>query len=372
MNGGPVIARGIGYHRGMDEAAPVGRRFSGSRLALGIVAAVAAAAAAHEFASILVPLVIAVFLMILVETIARVIRTRAPALPRWIGLAVAILALASALVGAVWVVGAYAASLVRQAAAVSGRIDLLLDELALRFGTSPLSVDRLVGEEQLKSLGAQLLGDLQGFASGVLFVAIYLGFLLASRRSLMRKFGRLFAADGARPNARRVLNRARDATEQYVWVQTVTGIAIAAASWALMAAVGLSNAPLLAFIIFLTSYIPVVGPFLGVIIPPVVGLAEFDGLARPLMLLGGLQAINFAINNVIVPRMQSDRLNLDPIVVLLSLGFWSWLWGLPGAFLSTPLTAIVMAITAEIASVRWIAVLLSKDGEPMESGETST
>jgi predicted PurR-regulated permease PerM len=340
---------------------------TGGRVAIGIVAAIAAAAAARELGSILVPLVIAIFLAILVETIARVLRRTVPALPRGAGLAVGALALAVALVGSVWIVGAYAASLVGQAAAVSARLDAILTQLALRAGTSPISLDRLVGEEQIKSVGGMVLTELQGFATGVLFVAIYLGFLLASRRSLTLKFGRLFAPDGQRPNARRVLNRVRDATEQYVWVQTVTGVVIAGASWALMAAVGLSNAPLLAFIIFLTSYIPVVGPFLGVFIPPLVGLAEFDGWARPIILLVGLQAINFAINNVIVPRMQSDRLNLDPIVVLLSLGFWTWLWGLPGAFLSTPLTALVMAITAEIPSVRWIAVLLSRDGEPTAS-----
>lgn len=344
---------------------PEGRQgLGGGAVALGIVAAVAAAAAARELASILVPLVIAIFLMMMVETMAQAIRRVAPALPRWVGLAIGIATLAVALVGSVWVVGAYAASLVNQAAAVSARIDRLLTDLALSFNVAPIRLDRLVGEEQITAIGTRLLGEAQGFASGVLFVAIYLGFLLASRRSLALKFGRLFARDGARPNARRVLHRVQDATEQYIWVQTVTGVAIAAASWGVMAAVGLDSAPLLAFIIFLTSYIPVVGPFLGVIIPPVVGLAQFDGLTQPLILLVALQAINFAINNVIVPRMQSDRLNLDPIVVLLSLGFWTWLWGMPGAFLSTPLTAMVMAITAEIASVRWIAVLLSKDGEP--------
>ena len=336
----------------------------GGAVALGIVAAVATAAAARELASILVPLVIAVFLMMMVETMAHAIRRQAPGLPRWVGRAVGIATLAVALVGSVWVVGAYAASLVNQAAAVARRIDRLLTDLALGFNIPPIRLDRLVGEEQITAIGTRLLGEAQGFASGVLFVAIYLGFLIASRRSLALKFGRLFAHDGARPNARRVLHRVQDATEQYIWVQTITGVAIAAASWAVMAGVGLASAPLLAFIIFLTSYIPVVGPFLGVIIPPVVGLAQFDGLTQPLILLVALQAINFAINNIIVPRMQSDRLNLDPIVVLLSLGFWTWLWGMPGAFLSTPLTAMVMAITAEIASARWIAVLLSKDGEP--------
>ena len=336
----------------------------GGGVALGIVGAVAAAAAARELASILVPLVIAIFLMLMVETVAGVVDRHVPAIPKVGGRIIGVLALAAALAGSVWVVGAYAASLVNQAAAVSGRLDRLLADIALRFSVPPVRLDRLVGEEQITAIGTRLLGEVQGFASGVLFVAIYLGFLLASRRSLALKFGRLFARDGARPNARRVMHRVQDATEQYIWVQTVTGIAIATASWAVMAMVGLASAPLLAFIIFLTSYIPVVGPFLGVIIPPVVGLAQFEGLAQPLILLVALQAINFAVNNVIVPRMQSDRLNLDPIVVLLSLGFWTWLWGMPGAFLSTPLTALVMAVTAEIPSVRWVAILLSKDGEP--------
>jgi AI-2 transport protein TqsA len=353
----------------IDEAAP-SRRLpgtSGPRVALGIIAAVAAAMAAHELGSILVPFVIAVFLAIMIETIARVIRHRAPALPRWVGLAVGILTLAGALVGAVWVVGAYAAALAGQAPAVAARVDAILASIALRAGTAPMTLDRLVGEEELASLGGALLTGLQGFATGALFVAIYLGFLIASRRSLTRKFGRLFAAEGARPNARRVLERVRDATEQYVWVQTVTGLAIALASWALMTAVGQSNAPLLAFLIFLTSYIPAIGPFLGVFVPPVVALAEFDGWTRPLILLVGLQTINFAINNIIVPRLQADRLNLDPIVVLLSLGFWTWMWGLPGAFLSTPLTALVMAVAAELAPAQWVAVLLSRDGEPTAS-----
>ncbi len=120
---------------------------SGSRVAVGIIAAVAAAAAAHELASILVPLVIAVFLMILVETIARVVRKRAPALPRWFGFAFGIVALAAALVGSVWVVGSYAAALAGQAPAVAARIDEILAALTERFGASPMTLDRLVGEE---------------------------------------------------------------------------------------------------------------------------------------------------------------------------------------------------------------------------------
>jgi AI-2 transport protein TqsA len=69
------------------------------------------------------------------------------------------------------------------------------------------------------------------------------------------------------------------------------------------------------------------------------------------------------------PRMQGRSLNLDPIVVLLALAFWGAVWGVVGAFLSTPLTVAAMAILAEFRSSRPIAVLLSSDGRPFQDVE---
>jgi predicted PurR-regulated permease PerM len=62
--------------------------------------------------------------------------------------------------------------------------------------------------------------------------------------------------------------------------------------------------------------------------------------------------------------MQGQSLNMDPLAVLLSLAFWGALWGLPGMFLSTPLTVLAMIILAQFEESRWIAVLLSADGVP--------
>ena len=56
------------------------------------------------------------------------------------------------------------------------------------------------------------------------------------------------------------------------------------------------------------------------------------------------------------------------MAIFLALAFWGALWGIAGAFLSTPLTVMVMAICAEIPATRGIAVLLSSDGKPF-SGE---
>jgi AI-2 transport protein TqsA len=91
---------------------------------------------------------------------------------------------------------------------------------------------------------------------------------------------------------------------------------------------------------------------------------QFEELARPLVLFGVLQAIGMFVGNVVQPRMQGHSLNIDPIALLLALAFWSVVWGLPGAFLSTPLTTVMMVILAQFHGTHWVAVLLSADGDP--------
>ena len=72
----------------------------------------------------------------------------------------------------------------------------------------------------------------------------------------------------------------------------------------------------------------------------------------------------FSIGNFIQPRMMGESLNLSALVVLLALAIWGAIWGIPGMFLSAPLTVLMMILFAQSASTRWIAVLLSADGNP--------
>jgi AI-2 transport protein TqsA len=162
----------------------------------------------------------------------------------------------------------------------------------------------------------------------------------------------------------KVFQSVRNGVEQYLWIQTVTGLMIAAGSWAIMALVGLDNAAFWAFLIFIVSYIPIVGGAVGILLPPLFALVQFESFWPAVVLIAVLQAINFVVGNIVLPRMQGDSLNIDPVVVLLSLAFWGAIWGVPGMFLSTPLTVMFMVILAEFRGTLWIAVLLSSDGNP--------
>ena len=108
---------------------------------------------------------------------------------------------------------------------------------------------------------------------------------------------------------------------------------------------------------------PIVGAAVGILAPALFALVQFPGYGQAAALLGGLWLITFVVGNVILPRMQAGSLNMDPVIVLLSLAFWGAIWGLPGMFLSTPLTVLAMVVLAQFPGSRWIAIVLSADGD---------
>lgn len=336
-----------------------------SRNALVVLAVIATGAAMYWLSGILTPLALAIFLAIMIDGLARVLENRLPGVSRRA-------ALPLALVLSVLLFGGATTVVVTRAPAFFGEIadfaPKLVETLARIAEHWHIQVPRTVAELIRQLDPAQYIGQIaravQSFASTAAFVLVYLGFILASRRGFERKFVGLFPGRAERVEALAAFQRMRDAVERYLWVQTVTGLMVAGLSWIAMAAVGLHNAEFWAFLIFLAVYIPVIGGTFAGVAPPLFALMEFDSYWPAVILLAALQIIGVVIGNVVYPRMSGRSLNIDPIVVLLALAFWGALWGITGMFLSTPLTVMAMVILSQFDGTRWLAVLLSADGEP--------
>jgi predicted PurR-regulated permease PerM len=131
-----------------------------------------------------------------------------------------------------------------------------------------------------------------------------------------------------------------------------------------MTLMGVHDAIFAAFLVFLSAFVPIVGAVIGSVFPGLLALAQFNDLARPLVIVALLASAVFVIDNVVMPKLQGDELNLDPLFILISLGFWAAILGAPGVLLSTPLTVMMMSIAAEFEATRWVAVLLSRNGLP--------
>ncbi len=336
-----------------------------SRNAMVVVAVIVTGAALLWAGSILTPLVLALFLLVMVDGFARFISRHVPVLPEWSALPVALI-LSTAIFGlCVYAVVDNAAAFGAELIADAPKLQGVIAGVAGAFGVKvPPTLAEMINQLNPARYLGLVANYLQSFGAGAFAVLIYLGFLIASRQGFQKKVSSLFPDQHDRDHATAVFIRVRDGVERYLWIQTVTGLMIAVPSWALMAALGLSNSVFWAFLIFITQYVPVIGGVIGTVLPPLFALVQFPSFVPAVAILAGLEVIMFVIGNILQPKMQRDSLNIDPVVVLLSLAFWGAIWGLPGMFLSTPLTVTAIIILAQFKGSRWIAVLLSGDGEP--------
>jgi AI-2 transport protein TqsA len=341
---------------------PTRRSIGTAQVITGVTAAVALL---HFLASILIPFVIAFVLAVLVNALVRFIKSRWAAAPSWAvslltGLVIIILASTG-----IFVMAQGAAQMVSQGPALIAR----LDEIAVDLGRSlnlsePLHLSAVVGKISVAEIAGFILSGMQGLLSGLLLMVVYFGFMLAGRKRIANK---IEATAGSSSRATAIKNAAtRIATdiETYVWVQTITGTILTVSATIVMVAVGLNNVLFWAVVFFLLTFIPNIGVTVGSIAPSLFALIQFPTVWPAITIFAVIQVVATVVGNLIYPRLQADTQNIDPVATLLSLAFWSWLWGLPGAFLAVPLTLMSMMVFAQFQSTAWVAALLSNDGKP--------
>lgn len=343
------------------------------RAALVILAIVAAGAGLLWLRGILSPLALAIFLMVMIDGLARGVRKVAPFIPETAALPAALVLIVVAFMGAAWVVADGLELFGSHSAKLLTRVNAVVGQLAQTFHMKAApSFDRLLGQLIQPAALSNAATVVGAVLASTLFVLVYLGFLMASRVGFQKKAAALFPRPEQRHEARVVITRIRDGVESYVWIQTLTGLMVAIPAFVLMLAIGLENAAFWAFVIFLFNFVPIIGGIVALGGPALSALVQFDGeYWQAVALVAGIQVVLILVGNVALPRMQAKSQNIDPVVVLLSFAFWGALWGPTGTFLSTPLTVMAIAICSEFKGSRWIAVLLSADGEPYPEAGTA-
>jgi predicted PurR-regulated permease PerM len=315
--------------------------------------------------SILIPVVVAFVLAILVDALVRSLVRRRPKTPGWAVAAIAGAIIGSSAFGAIYVIAHGGVEIVQQGPALIARLEQLVEEAGRSFGLDqPLRLSTLVGQISIPALAGSVLASLQSVVSGVFLMLVYFGFMLASRARIAPKVRNIATTSDRADAIKKGMVRIAGDVETYVWVQTLTGMMLAGVSGAVMVGVGLDNALFWTIVLFLLSFIPVVGVTVGSVAPALFALLQFPTVWQAAAVFGGIQVAAFVVGNLIYPRMQADTQNIDPVATILALSFWSFLWGLPGAFLAVPLTLMLMMVCAQFENTRWVAVLLSNDGRP--------
>jgi predicted PurR-regulated permease PerM len=333
---------------------------------------------------ILAPFALAVFLFLVMEGFARAIDNSSVALKRGPSRVIAILTVLAGFIGFIVLMAQGIGQFGRDAGEYERKINSLIADgyAVFRLEDAPTLSSLLfneTGANFLRTVAAEM-GDLSG---NIVIILIYVAFLFTAQSSWTHKLDNIFPEFEQRGQVRRIGDDARRGIETYLWTQTVISALITALTYASLLALGVDNALFLAALIFVLNYIPTVGSIVAAMVPPlfalvqpdanmpdwIPGSAPQDTYIYAGIVLGVVSFWQFSIGNFLQPRMMGESLNLSSLVVLLALAIWGLIWGIPGMFLSAPLTVLMMVIFAQSDSTRWIAILLSEDGNPQGKGD---
>jgi predicted PurR-regulated permease PerM len=106
------------------------------------------------------------------------------------------------------------------------------------------------------------------------------------------------------------------------------------------------------------NFVPYFGPCVGVILLAAVGLLTFDSLSRELLPAGWYLMLHLLESNFVTPIVVGRRLTLNPVAIFVSMMFWLWIWGVPGALLSAPILVCAKSICDRVPKLSYISELI--------------
>lgn len=242
-----------------------------------------------------------------------------------------------------------------------------IQSLAVRFGVEneptwatlrtifldQVSVQSLIGTTMASA------GSLVGSA---IVVGLYVTFLLIEQGSFAAKINNVSTDPRHAALLRQIIANINARVGSYLALKAVLGAAQGLISFFILWFIGVEFAAFWGVVIAMLNFVPYIGSMLSVALPVLLAIVQFGDFNSALVVLVSLSILQFFIGNFLDPYLMGNSLNLSPFVILLSLTVWAALWGIAGAFLAIPITAVMAIVFSEFPGTRPLAILLSRNG----------
>ncbi len=241
--------------------------------------------------------------------------------------------------------------------------DILVSIFArLNFPSQEIESFNLMEQLNIKNFGNLLLsifGTAFSFLSNLFLILIFFVFILAGRGETEAKIFRSFKREQAETFIQ-IKNNIDTQIQKYLGIKTVISLITGLLATIILLFFGVDFAIVFGFFTFVLNYIPNIGSIIATVLPLIIALFQFDTLWPAFWILIILGSLQMLLGNFIEPRVMGRGLGLSPLVILFSLFFWGWLWGLPGMILAVPIVAVIKIVTSNIPSLKFISILISR------------
>lgn len=318
-----------------------------------------------ELRTVLLPFSVALLMSFIFQPI--VIYLKRKKIPTIVTLMIVLLSLAIVLFLAGLVVYSSALSFTEEFGRYGERINAIassteraLEEIAKSLGmedAGELDLGQFFEVSAVTSVVSVGIGSFFNFLSNAFLVILFMLFILAGSGELGAKIKQAFPAETAQRIigvTEKISHQVRQYLAAKTLVSALTGFLLFLVLWIF----GVDFPIFWGFLAFLFNFVPNIGSFAAVVLPFGVSLLQFPTLEIPIIVLILMFVVQTVVGNVVDPRLMAFSLNLSPILVLVSLIFWGWLWGIVGMILAVPLTVTIKIFLSNLEPLRPVAILM--------------
>lgn len=228
------------------------------------------------------------------------------------------------------------------------------------FLQNNINLDRFINEINIGSILESILSGVTGLFLNFILILIYVVFIITETDDFKKRLKQAYTLKRAAAISN-AIDDVFDDIKSYLLNKTLINFVHAVIAYIIMIIFNIDFAIVWAFLIFFAAYIPNIGATISTIIPFLSALLQYGSFGIPFIFLVLLSAVGFVMGNVVEPKVFGNRLNLSPILIIFSLIFWGYLWGIVGMFLAVPIMSMIKIILSKFEGTKAISLIMSNE-----------
>jgi AI-2 transport protein TqsA len=211
---------------------------------------------------------------------------------------------------------------------------------------------------QITALVSGTMGNFTNFIGNMLLVLLLLMFMLGEKVPMVTRIARAVSKERGE-ELQRIMAAIDARVQHYLFIKTLMSLVTAALAAMILLVGRVDFVIFSALLIFFLNYIPTIGSLVGTAFPVLIAFLKYGFCPRLVLITLALMVMGFVMGNIVEPQVMGKNLDLSPIVIVLSLIFWGWLWGVVGMFLAVPVTSALKIIFENIPALKPLAAAMS-------------
>lgn len=245
-------------------------------------------------------------------------------------------------------------------------VELIVEKINQIFNTN-IDLSSFITKNLENFDFGRLLGSVLNSISDIMgntfMILLYSLFVLLEESNFKPKIKALASSPEKFDQYQGIMEKIEASISNYFGLKSLVSLITGVLSYVALLIIGVDSPAFWAFLIFTLNFIPTIGSLIGTAFPAIFSLLQFGEFTPFILVLVFVGLIQLVVGNILEPKLMGSSMNISPLVTIIALSLWGFIWGIIGMILSVPITVVIIIICSQFEKTKPVAILLSEKGK---------